>query len=101
ITAQLPERFNSNNKRAVQVKMNDSLVSNIRNLKFSGDIFSLISYIQHDKHGAEVQKDLHKAKEFICRLFGWNQFLTKGVGDVVVKDYTASLKEIINGKKRK
>lgn len=101
ITAQLPERFYSNNRRSVQVKLDKHLSSSVRSKKFSGDIFNLISYIHHDKRGAEVQKDLHKAKEFICRLFGWNQFLKKGLGDVVVKDYTASLKEIINGKKRK
>ena len=101
ITAQLPERFYSTNKRSVQVKLDKHLSSSIRSKKFNGDIFNLVSYIHHDKRGAEVQKDLHKAKEFICRLFGWSNFLKKGVGDVVVKDYTASLKEIINGKKRK
>lgn len=102
ITAQLPERYYSNNKRAVQVRMNDSLTCAIRNrTDFKGDIFSLVSYIHHDKRGEEVQKDLFKAKEFICKLFGWNEFLKGQKGTIVVKDYTASLKEIINGKKRR
>lgn len=102
ITAQLPERFYSNNKRATQVRLNESLSCYIRNrADFKGDIFSLVSYIHHEKRGEEIQKDLPKAKEFICKLFGWNEFLSKTKGTIVVKDYTASLKEIIGGKKRK
>jgi len=102
ITAQLPERFYSSNKRSVQVKLNESVSCAIRSrADFKGDIFNLVSYIKDDKRGAEMQADLHNAKEFICKLFGWNQFLKGQKGGVVVKDYTASLKEIINGKKRK
>lgn len=102
VTAQLPERFYSNNKRAVQVRLNKSLSCYIRNRgDFKGDIFSLISYIHHDKRGDEIQKDLYKSKEFICNVFGWREFLGRQNGGVVVKDYTASLKEIINGRKRK
>jgi DNA primase len=102
ITAQLPERFYSTNKRSVQVKTNESVSCAIRSkADFKGDIFNLVSYIHHDKRGADLQADLHNAKEFICNLFGWTQFLKGKRGGVVVKDYTASLKEIINGKKRK
>lgn len=102
VTAQLPERFYSNNKRATQVRLNESLSCYIRNrADFKGDIFSLVSYINHEKRGEEIQKDLPKAKEFICKLFGWNEFLSKTKGTIVVKDYTASLKEIIGNKKCK
>ena len=101
VTAQLPRKYYSNNKRAVQVRLNESLSCYIRNrADFQGDIFSLISYIHHEKRGEEIQKDLPKAKEFICKLFGWNEFLSKTKGAIVVKDYTASLKEIIGNKKR-
>lgn len=102
ITAQLPERFYSTNKRSVQVKLNEFVSCSIRSrADFRGDIFNLVSYIYYDKRGADMQADLHNAKEFICNLFGWTQFLKGRKGDVVVKDYTASLKEIINGKKRR
>lgn len=104
ITAQLPEHFYSNNRRAVQVKMTDSISCQIRNRGDfkGGSIFDLVSYIQFDKRGEQEFKDnLGKSKEFICNLFGWTQYLKGRKGDVVVKDYTASLKEIINGKKRR
>lgn len=101
ITAQLPERFYSNNKRSVQVKMNEWMNCSIRSKGFKGDIFNLVSYIHFEKREDELQQNLHNAKEFICNLFGWNNFLTKhGKRDVLVKDYNASLKEIVNGKKR-
>jgi DNA primase len=101
ITAQLPERFYSTNKRAVQVKLNDSMSCAIRNrADFRGDIFNLISYIEFDIKPADLQNHLPKAKEFICNVFGWKQFLDKN-NSVQVKDYTASLKEILNGKQRK
>jgi DNA primase len=101
VTAQLPEHFYSHNRRAVQVRLTDSLPCYIRNrADFNGDIFSLISYIHHNKRGEQIQKDLHNAKEFICKTFGWRQFL-KGYKGVVVKDYTACLKEIIRGKKKR
>lgn len=104
ITAQLPERFYSNNKRAVQVKMNKSLSCSIRNRGDfkGGSIYDLISYLHFDKRGEkELTENLHKSKEYICKLFGWNEFLKGGRGDIVVKDYTASLKEIIRGKKQR
>lgn len=103
ITAQLPERFYSSNKRAVQVKLNDSISCNIRNKPDfeGGDIFNLISYVVHDKRGSEVQDNLHNAKKFICKTFGWEEYLKGDRGDVVVKDYTASLKAIIGQKKRR
>lgn len=104
VTAQLPERFYSNNKRATQVRLNKSLSCTIRNKGDfkGGSIFDLISYIHFDKRGEEeLTSNLHKSKEFICKVFGWTNFLNNRKGDIVVKDYTASLKEIINGKKRR
>lgn len=104
ITAQLPERFYSNNKRSVQVKLNDSISCAIRNRGDfkGGSIYDLVSYIQFDKRGdEEYKKNLHKSKEFICKIFGWTNFLKSRKGEIVVKDYNASLKEIINSKQRK
>lgn len=102
VEAQLPERFYSSNRRAVQVKMIPSLTSNIRNKSDfkSGDIFGLISYIHHDKRGEDITKDLHNAKTFICDLLGWNEFL-KGGNYKAKTDYLAPLREIRKGRTRR
>lgn len=102
ISAQLPTKFYSDNRRAVQVRLNEVLSCYIRNRSdFKGDIFNLVSYIYFDKRGEDIQKNLYKSKEFICKLFGWNQFIGGNNDSVVVKDYTASLRNIIGGKEKK
>lgn len=95
VTARLPERFNSQNKRSVQVKMNASLTSSIRSRgDFEGDIFKLILYIHFDKRGKELddKKNQYEAKDFICKKLGWG---TSSSGGIIVKDYTATLRELI------
>lgn len=101
ITAQLPERYFSENYRAVQVKQNLSLSCAIRNRAFKGDIFSLVSYLHFDKREDDIQSDLQNAVDFICEVFGWTEFGKKKKGSIATKDYTACLKEIIKGKKRR
>ncbi|MER2007472.1 MAG: DNA primase, partial [Psychrobacillus sp.] len=67
IEAQLPPKFNSNNKRSVQTKLNNSLTSNIRTpVGFhGGSIFDLVSFIVHEKRTEEeFRKNLHEAKTF-------------------------------------
>lgn len=72
ITAQLPDRFNSKNKRAVQCRNNESLSCVIRNRSdFSGDIFNLVSYLQFDVDSNDLQSDINNAKNYICELFNW------------------------------
>lgn len=100
ITAQLPDRFHSTNRRATQVKLNDSLTCAIRNkADFKGDVFDLISYIEFDKRGDEMLKNLHVSKEYICKLFGWTEFL-KG-GDFKARiDYVAPLRALLRNEQR-
>ena len=100
ITAQLPERFYSTNKRSVQAKMNKSMSCSIRSkTDFKGDIFNLISYIHFDKRGSDLQDNLFEAKRFICETFGWKEYL-KGERKSDDKiDYTAPLKALLNKKK--
>lgn len=99
ITAQLPEKFDSDNKRSLQVRLKDSLPCAIRSLPdFKGDIFSLISYIYHDKRDSEIQDDLYNSKKYICNLLGWTEFLDGSASNVIVKDYTACLKELFSKK---
>jgi DNA primase len=103
VTAMLPPKFNSSNKRALQVRMNDSIYCQIRNRgDFNGgSIFDLVSYIQFDKRGEkEINKNLPKSKEYICKTFGWEEYLGNK-NNVFVKDYTASLKELIGGKRKR
>lgn len=95
--AQLPERFHSDNKRAVQVKLTPSMGCAIRNrADFSGgSIFDLISYIEFDKRGEdEFKENLHISKKFICETLGWTEFL-KGGTFKTKKDYVAPLKAIM------
>jgi len=75
-TAQLPIEFQSNNKRAVQVKNNESLTSHIRNRGIQGDIFSIIGYILFDcQEFEDVKENLYEIKAWICNLFGWNEYM--------------------------
>jgi len=102
VTAQLPERFYSGNRRSVQVKLQESLSSSIRNKKFSGDIYYLVSYILHNKRGEEeLKNDLSNAKQFICETLGWNEYLKNKRGYLPKTDYLAPLKELVKGHRRK
>lgn len=103
VEAQLPERFHSNNKRAVQIKLNDSLTSSIRTpVGFKGgSIFDLVSFLEHDKRSEEEFKsNLYNAKTFICETLGWTEFL-KDSTFKTKKDYVAPLKAILKGKQKK
>jgi len=75
--AQLPERFNSNNKRAVQVRTNEYLSVNIWNQDFSKkDIFDLVSYLHFDKQSEEeLNECLSASKRWICELLGYTEYL--------------------------
>lgn len=72
IVAQLPDKFSSDNKRAVQVKNTKNLSCKIRNRSdFEGDIFNLVSFIYFDIDTDALQHDIVNAKDYICDLFGW------------------------------
>lgn len=102
IEAQLPPQFNSNNKRAVQIRLTESLSSYIRNRGdfTGGDIFSLVSFIHHGKRGDDIQKDLFEAKKFVCETLGWLEFLD-GNNFKTKKDYVAPLKALMGNAYRK
>lgn len=78
ITAKLPSSFESENKRAVQIKNNSSLTSNIRNRGITGDIFSVIGYILFD------YTDFEELKSGMGKVMNWlNPIL--GIGNVTTK----------------
>lgn len=93
VTCRLPERFNSTNNRAVQIRMNEHLTCYIRNRSdFKGDIYSLVSYIVFDARDEEINKTLGKAKSFICEVFGID---AKGVIKLTQRtDYAKRLKAL-------
>lgn len=72
IVCQLPPEFKSSNKRSVQVKLTESLPSNIRSRGVKGDVFSLVSYIVNKVPANETQDDLKKAKEYIIEVMNYH-----------------------------
>jgi DNA primase len=74
--AQLPEKFGSNNKRAVQVYESPSLPSRIRNRGVSGDIYLIIGYILYDVVDFEnLMEYLYQIKAWVCNVLGWDEYL--------------------------
>lgn len=101
--AQLPEKFNSPNKRSVQVYLNESLSSRIRTLGESDlDIYGLVSYIVHDRFSEEErQSDLFNAKRWICETLGYNDFANNSFVKNPAADQLKWLKEVKKRRKRK
>lgn len=99
LTAQLPDRFNSTNSRAVQCRLNEGLSCVIRNRNdFSGDIFNLVSYLKFDIRGDDLQSNLSNSKNFICKLFGWEY--KKGTFKETV-DILSGIKSMMNKNSRR
>ncbi|QWU18456.1 DNA primase [Paenibacillus sophorae] len=75
--AQLPLKFNSPNKRSVQVYLNESLSSRIRSFGESDlDIYGLVSYIVFDLYSEdERSKNLYKSKKWICEKLEYKEYL--------------------------
>lgn len=80
IAAQLPPRYESNNRRAVQVYTKPSLSSRVRNEDMpEDDIFGLVSFLKNDKHTKEeFRSDLPEAKKWICNTLGYTEYLRRG-----------------------
>lgn len=104
ITAMLPHRYDSPNKRAVQVRLNESTYSVIRNIpEFKGgSIFDLVSFIQFEaKTESEMTSKLNESKKFICKLLGWEHYL-KGNSAVEERvDHLAPMREILRREKKR
>lgn len=92
VSAQLPGKFQSDNKRAVQVYAMDGVPAKIRNVSgFSGDIFSLISYLEFDSPLDDLQATFRDSLLFITELMGWSASTGKNSSR---KDYVAPLKAL-------
>lgn len=101
--AQLPQKFNSPNKRSVQVYLNESLSSRIRTLGESDlDIYGLVSYIVYDRYSEEDrQSNLAKAKRWICEVLGYNDYSSHSFVKNPAADQLKWLKEVKKRRKRK
>lgn len=93
ITSQLPTEFDSDNKRSVQVKVNNNIYCNIRSRDFSGDIFNLVSYIYFNIR-ENYNSNLTQSKEYICKLFSWEDLLDGTFTQEEYIDYTKPLKDL-------
>lgn len=90
----LPDRFNSQNTRAVQTRNKGGLTSYIRNRNdFEGDIFDLVSYIQFDARGEDIKKNFFKSVNFVCDILG----IKNGSLETYKKtiDYASPLKKLL------
>ncbi len=101
--AQLPLKFDSPNKRSVQVYLNDSLSSRIRTLGESDiDIYGLVSYIVHELYTEEErQKNLFKAKRWICDTLGYSDYTNQSYSPKPVMEHLKWLKDVKRQRKRK
>lgn len=86
--AQLPDKFNSSNPRAVQTYMNEYLSSRIRNMSITNiDIFGLTAILVFDaKDETDASNYLYKAKKWICEKLGYTEFLTSNRDFQIIKD---------------
>jgi DNA primase len=101
--AQLPSKFESPNKRSVQVYLNESLSSRIRTLGESDiDIYGLVSYIVFDKYSDEERRnDLPKAKRWICEKLAYTEFLNGSYTPLPTNDHLKWLREVKKQRKKK
>jgi DNA primase len=71
IVCQLPSHFKSDNKRNIQIRLNDSLTTHVRSRGVKGDIFTLVSFVVNNIPANETQDDLRKAKEWVIEMLGY------------------------------
>lgn len=98
VTASLPIGFNSNNKRAVQVRNNKYLTCNIRNrMEFysdaeSEDIFSLVSYLKFELKSKDYKSNIHYSKDFIIEALNFSDDVFE---KNTSKDYLKKIKGLV------
>lgn len=98
VTAQLPLRFNSTNRRSVQVYAQGGLTVKIRTMaEFSGDIFSLVSFLEFKTDINDLQSTFRESLFYIADLFGWN---ASNIRSRRKKDYVAPLKALASKSRR-
>ncbi|RXZ77960.1 toprim domain-containing protein [Paenibacillaceae bacterium] len=105
--AQLPDKFNSDNPRSVQVYNTEYLQCRIRSRSISNiDIYGLVSYIEFNSYTEESRKrKLYEAKQWICDVLGYELKHYKGkvafdLKNPVKIDHLSWLKSVKNSRKK-
>jgi DNA primase len=103
-TAQLPyEKYGSKNKRAVQIRNQESLNGHIRNKGIKGDIYNVIGYILFDAETFhEVKERMYEIKKWIYDNLDWEfeEELDEDFSETIqIKDYNTWLKQIKSQRK--
>lgn len=99
VAGSLPD---GNNKRSVQVKLNEHLNSNIRTRGgIKGDIFSIVSYI---KYGCTTEEEfnetLYDSKIWIAENMGYMKLLGQGKDQKEKPKYNSWLKDLKKRRKK-
>lgn len=72
ICAQLPDEFDSKNKRSIQIKNNENLTSHIRSRDISGNIYNIVGYILYECTDFETTKEnLYQITQYICNVLDY------------------------------
>jgi len=73
IVARLPEKFDSDNSRSVQVKNNEYLNSKIYSRGIEGDLYSIVGYIEYDLSTfEEIREKIYDIACYICNALEYN-----------------------------
>jgi len=98
--AQLPDKFDSNNSRAVQCYKNIYLTCRIRSRGVTKlDIYGLVSYIVFDILNENAQlKNIPKSKKWICEKLGYS---SSNVYQPIKDDPLQWLKDLRKSRKKK
>jgi DNA primase len=101
--AQLPSKFESSNRRSVQVYLNEHLPCRVRSRAVSNiDIFGLVAFIMFDCDSEdEILKCLSKSKRWICEKLGYGEFLQGYVPEEPKEDPLGWLNKVRKQRKRK
>lgn len=75
--AGLPARFDSDNRRSVQIYNSESLNGAIRSKGISGDIFMIVAYILYEVEDfSGLMENLYQVKAWVCNALGWDEYLS-------------------------
>jgi DNA primase len=102
-TAQLPLEFDSKNKRAVQIRNQESLTAHIRNKGVKGDIYNIVGYILYRAETFnELKEKLFDVTKWINEILGWDYLEEEELEDFdePQKNYNEWLKKIKSYRKR-
>lgn len=105
ITGQLPEKFESKNKRSVQIRYNEYLSGVIWSRDIKGNIIDVLGYLLFEcKNKDQVKKKFRNILEWICNELGWFEYFVDVNGNFVKKTdplkWLKEIKEKRNGKSK-